>query len=232
MYLAYLAAITHGLTEHAERLKPLIQAPGLEIPEAAPAGAKLMQPPTPIIRTKDGGEKEQGLREEDGTVNWPQLTVPKSAFEGTLAENEATGLAVSDEMLGEAAGDAWDDELDFGDDGPGMLATPWGMNFMSHTSNVLLRRYFSHDLQVHQNSLSQATEQLQAPVAGMTNWTSEMMTIWMWAAAKWLPMVAREAMTSLQHQQLVYRQRRAGSTIRPMPLITSLRVRSRRLCSS
>jgi coatomer protein complex subunit alpha (xenin) len=124
VYLAYLAAVTHGLTEHAERLKPLIQAPGLEIPEAAPAGAKLMQPPTPIIRTKDGSEKEQGLREEDGTVNWPQLTVPKSAFEGTLAENEATGLAVTDDMLGEAAGDAWDDELDFGDDGPGASEQP------------------------------------------------------------------------------------------------------------
>jgi hypothetical protein len=104
--------VTHGLTEHAERLKTLIQTPEPAIPESALVLSKLMQPPTPILRTKDGSE-------EDGSVNWPQLTVPKSAFEGSLADNDATGLTVTDEDLGEAAGDAWDDELDFGDDAPG-----------------------------------------------------------------------------------------------------------------
>lgn len=112
MYLAYLAALTHGLTEHAERLKPLIKIPGADIPEEPPAGAKLMQPPTPIIRTKDGSD---GVREEDVTVNWPQLTVPKSAFEGSFAE-DGKNLTVTDEDLAEAGG-AWDDDgLDFIDE--------------------------------------------------------------------------------------------------------------------
>lgn len=118
VYLAYLTAVTHGLTEHAERLGPLIQ--GATLPEPA-QGAKLLQPPTPIIRTKDGSEKEAGARDDDATVNWPLLTVPKSAFEGSLADTP-DGLAAAQEAYadesGEAAGSGWGDDLDFDDDGP------------------------------------------------------------------------------------------------------------------
>ena len=112
MYLAYLTAVTYGLDEAAERLKPLV--PNAEEVTAV-ASARLLQPPTPIIRTKDGSEKDQGVREEDATVNWPLLTVPKSAFEGTLAETPDMG----EEEYGEPAGDAWGDDLNLDDDMPG-----------------------------------------------------------------------------------------------------------------
>ena len=112
--MAYLAALTHGLTEHVERLEPLVQTPGLSIPKELSASARLLQPPTPIIRTKDGSEKDQGVREEDATVNWPQLTVPKSAFEGTLADTP-DGLTIPDEDYGEVMGEAWDDDLNLDD---------------------------------------------------------------------------------------------------------------------
>mmetsp|Transcript_38434 Transcript_38434/g.85815 ORF Transcript_38434/g.85815 Transcript_38434/m.85815 type:complete len:1259 (-) Transcript_38434:290-4066(-) len=117
VYLAYLTAVTHGLTEDAERLKPLVEATGLEMPDESPASARLLQPPTPIIRTKDGSEKDQGVREEDATVNWPQLTVPKSAFEGSLADTP-DGLSAPEEDYGDAIGDAWGDDLNLDDDAP------------------------------------------------------------------------------------------------------------------
>ena len=121
VYLAYLTAVTHGLTEDAERLKPLVEAPGLEMPDESPASARLLQPPTPIIRTKDGSEKDQGVREEDATVNWPQLTVPKSAFEGSLADTP-DGLSAPEEDYGDAIGDAWGDDLNLDDDAPSTSA--------------------------------------------------------------------------------------------------------------
>ena len=117
-YLAYLTAITHGLEEEAERIKALLEAANLDVPEV-PAGAKLLQPPTPIIRTLDGSEKDLGVKEEDANVNWPQLVVPKSAFEGSLADT-ADAFAAGDEDFGEPAGGAWgDDDLMLDDDMPG-----------------------------------------------------------------------------------------------------------------
>ena len=109
--------MTHGLVDHVERLKPLLDASALDLGDISPPSARLLQPPTPIIRTKDGSEKDQGVREEDANVNWPLLTVPKSAFEGSLADT-ADGLAIADEDLGEAVGDAWGDDLNLDDDAP------------------------------------------------------------------------------------------------------------------
>jgi hypothetical protein len=118
--LAYLTAHTHGLAEEATRLGELLTASGIALPDMAQfKGAKLMQPPTPIIRTKDGSEKDQGVKEEDANVNWPLLTVPKSAFDGTIAETaEGMGRMGAEEFADASAGGAWDDDLDF-DDEPG-----------------------------------------------------------------------------------------------------------------
>ncbi len=117
VYLAYLVAATHGLAEHAERLRPLVEAAGLTVSSEVLEAARLLQPPTPIIRTKDGSEKDQGIREEDATVNWPQLTVPKSAFDGSLADTP-DGLSIRNEEFSEPAGDAWGDDLNLDDDAP------------------------------------------------------------------------------------------------------------------
>lgn len=112
-YLAYLTAATHGLEEQAERLKGSMTS---ALSPDATTSARLLQPPTPIIRTKDGSEKDQGVREEDATVNWPLLTVPKSAFEGSLADT-SDGFVREDEFS-EPAGDAWGDDLNLDDDAP------------------------------------------------------------------------------------------------------------------
>lgn len=125
VYLAYLTAATHGLVDETARLAELLEANNIALPDMSSfkKTAKLLQPPTPIMRTKDGSEKDQGIKEEDANVNWPLLTVPKSAFEGTIAET-AEGMGrmgdVGNDEYGDASGGAWDDDLDFGDDdGPG-----------------------------------------------------------------------------------------------------------------
>lgn len=104
VYLAHLTAVTHGLDDEVARLAPLVETLELPTPTAAD-GAKLLQPPTPIMRTRDGSEK--GETPETANVNWPLLTVPKSAFEGTLAETADT---LADEEFSEPAGGAWGDE--------------------------------------------------------------------------------------------------------------------------
>ena len=60
--LAYLTAATHGLDEDAARLSEAATAAGLELPALPdPATARLLQPPTPIMRAD----------------NWPLLALPK-----------------------------------------------------------------------------------------------------------------------------------------------------------
>ena len=83
--------------------------------------ATLLQPPTPIVRAKEGSENA-GLREEDANVNWPQLVVSKSVFEGSLSETPDVGTSFADAVddMSEAVGNAWgDDDLNLGDDIPG-----------------------------------------------------------------------------------------------------------------
>lgn len=63
--LAYVTAATHGLAEDAERLAAALP----ELPALEP-GARLLLPPTPILKEH----------------NWPLLTVSKGFF-----ENLATG---------------------------------------------------------------------------------------------------------------------------------------------
>lgn len=76
--MAYITAITHGLTEEAQALAAKING---EAPEPL-KNAQLLQPPTPIMRVHES--------------NWPLLTVSKGYFEGAMREEErkvASGLA-------------------------------------------------------------------------------------------------------------------------------------------
>jgi len=115
-YLAYLTAVTHGLTEEAERLKPQVEGLGVELPVGPAPDAKNLQPPTPILRTRDSSEQDkEGRGAEDVTVNWPQLTVPKSAFEGSITDVLAG--AEDEEYEDAAGGGAWgEDDLDLDDE--------------------------------------------------------------------------------------------------------------------
>ena len=65
--MAYATAATHGLSEEAERL-----ADGLEDVPELDDNARLLLPPTPILK-------------ED---NWPLLTVSKGFFENLVATNK------------------------------------------------------------------------------------------------------------------------------------------------
>mmetsp|Transcript_13211 Transcript_13211/g.21715 ORF Transcript_13211/g.21715 Transcript_13211/m.21715 type:complete len:889 (+) Transcript_13211:159-2825(+) len=107
--LAYLTASTHGLQEDADRLRQLLEAAGQPVPAPA-APPVLLQPPTPILRQED----------------WPLCRVTQSTFadymDGTAAEVQAEAAA-DPFNAGEAAGAAWDDDLDFDEDGgPGGAA--------------------------------------------------------------------------------------------------------------
>lgn len=87
--LAYLTAAVHGLTETAERLAADLgdSLPALPNPDEA----KLLMPPTPILR-------------ED---NWPLLVVSKGFFDGAFVDEGKPG-----EGDDEAAGHTWGDEFD------------------------------------------------------------------------------------------------------------------------
>eukprot|EP00798_Chlamydomonas_sp_ICE-L_P024535 gene24536-10140_t len=99
--LAYVGAATHGLTEDAERIAAALGEDAL--PEL-PASAKLLVPPTPILK-------------ED---NWPLLTVNKGFFETLAAKDAVTSGTAAVAGMGELDADAlegagWgDDELDLG----------------------------------------------------------------------------------------------------------------------
>ena len=68
--LAYVTAKTHGLEDEAAELAEKLE----ELPEVDPS-AKLLMPPTPILR-------------ED---NWPLLTVSKGFFENLAAAKTGKG---------------------------------------------------------------------------------------------------------------------------------------------
>lgn len=105
VYLAFLTASCHGLTEEAARLQSLLPE-GLDLSASLSQTAVNLQPPTPIYRSREGADGEH-------TVNWPLLTVPKSAFEGSILDS----YEAPDEEYADAAGDAWgDDDLLLDDD--------------------------------------------------------------------------------------------------------------------
>eukprot|EP00752_Nemacystus_decipiens_P007324 g6553.t1 len=92
--LAYLTAATHGLEEDAGRLRELLEAQGMPIPETRPDAA-LLQPPTPIVRTD----------------NWPLLAVSRGPMQNSNIEERA------DDGGDEPTGEEWDVDLDLDDDG-------------------------------------------------------------------------------------------------------------------
>ncbi|KAI7840084.1 hypothetical protein COHA_006214 [Chlorella ohadii] len=98
--LAYVTAATHGLAEEAERLGEQL---GELRPRVDAAHARLLAPPTPVMR-------------ED---NWPLLTVSKGFFE-TLATKDSERAKGAAGGAAAAAAAAME-ELDLGDVGAG-----WG----------------------------------------------------------------------------------------------------------
>eukprot|EP00850_Spirogloea_muscicola_P013255 SM000089S23811 [mRNA] locus=s89:157950:162915:- [translate_table: standard] len=90
--LAYVTAAVHGLSEAAERLAAELGDNLPPLPEKEEA--RLLQPPTPILREN----------------NWPLLLVSKGFFDGAFAD----GGGVAAEGEEEAAG-AWGEELEIAD---------------------------------------------------------------------------------------------------------------------
>ena len=109
--LAYITALTYGLTEQAEALSQQLTAAGLPLPEPLSPAPKMLYPALPISRDS----------------NWPLLTVSKGTFERTLAGGGGGG-ATADSGLGDAGldlddmdgGGGWgDDDLDLDGTGGG-----------------------------------------------------------------------------------------------------------------
>eukprot|EP00897_Mesotaenium_endlicherianum_P007973 jgi/Mesen1/7203/ME000371S06296 len=90
--VAYLTAAVHGLTESAERLAAVLGDSVPPVPAAE--DAKLLIPPTPILRDD----------------NWPLLVVSKGFFEGAIAEGD-----MDEAQDDEPAAGAWGDDLDIPD---------------------------------------------------------------------------------------------------------------------
>lgn len=112
--LAYIAAQSHGLPEHAEKLLPLLEGADLAVPKGNADKETLLQPPTAIIR----GE------------NWPLLSVAKSALSDIQgastsaapgpSSSNLTSMAMDGEEEGDELGNWGDDDDDddlFGDEG-------------------------------------------------------------------------------------------------------------------
>ncbi|KAJ3234584.1 hypothetical protein HDU81_001312 [Chytriomyces hyalinus] len=109
--LAYLAAKTHGLEEEAASI---LAESGLDYEPAIPQNGELLKPPAPILKQID--------------LNWPQLTVARSFFEGGISQGEQGSSSIAapvplDESALEDVGD-WDadDDLDLPGDGPAKQA--------------------------------------------------------------------------------------------------------------
>ena len=94
--LAYMAALTHGLTETAESLAAQLAAAGRPIPSPINSEPLMLYPPLPILRDS----------------NWPLLTVTKGTFEHGLGDVPAdSGLHDAGDPMDDAGG-GWGDDLD------------------------------------------------------------------------------------------------------------------------
>ncbi|KAI8840970.1 coatomer WD associated region-domain-containing protein [Chytriomyces cf. hyalinus JEL632] len=109
--LAYLAAKTHGLEEEAASI---LAESGLDYEPVIPQNGELLKPPAPILKQID--------------LNWPQLTVARSFFEGGISQGEQGNSSIAapvplDDSALEDVGD-WDadDDLDLPGDGPSKQA--------------------------------------------------------------------------------------------------------------
>lgn len=100
--LAYMAALTYGLTEQAEALAAQLVAQGLPVPTPLTATPKLLFPALPITRES----------------NWPLLTVSKGTFErglegaSAMGAQESAGLDSTMVDVEDVAGGGWGDDHD------------------------------------------------------------------------------------------------------------------------
>ena len=103
--LAYLTAVTHGLTAEAAALRNAIPEEKLPLPNPK---AELLQPPPPIHPCED---------------NWPLLAVSRGFFEGAMAAAKVgTGTAAPMDFIaesGEIGDEGWgdDNDLELDEDG-------------------------------------------------------------------------------------------------------------------
>lgn len=108
--LAYVAAVTHGLSEEEERLQALLIEAEVPVPqvEAGASEAALLMPPNPIYR--------------DANENWPLLEVSKSIISQALQDGvipDGADLSAYNETVDESQGhEVTDDGFadDFNDD--------------------------------------------------------------------------------------------------------------------
>lgn len=87
--LAYITAVTHGLTEVADSIRQMMEEEELTIPEVDTSKASLLMPPISVLQES----------------NWPLLEMPRSKFD-KLMEEEAkneTILDVEEEIHSPAA---------------------------------------------------------------------------------------------------------------------------------
>jgi len=121
--LAYLTAKTHGMLEHAERIKSRLESrlaesqPPQQQQEQAPnvvdeklpfvRGARMMLPPMPMLRNEEG--------------TWPLLAPARGPFDAFLTSSDASQLAatsyIPDESIEESSaelGEGWNDEEESG----------------------------------------------------------------------------------------------------------------------
>ena len=109
--LAYMTALTYGLTEQAEALAAQLTAAGIALPTPLTDAPRLLYPALPITRES----------------NWPLLTVSKGPFDQAVSGGGAGGsdpFGASDGLDlddGAGGGGGWgdDDVLDLGDGPPG-----------------------------------------------------------------------------------------------------------------
>lgn len=100
--LAYITAVTHGLTDVAQSLAAQLTSSGRVIPTPINVESKMLYPPLPILRES----------------NWPLLTVTKGTFEHGLAEGPSDSSLHADLDDNDAAG-GWGDDLDLNLGGSG-----------------------------------------------------------------------------------------------------------------
>lgn len=120
--LAYITAVTHGLQDIAETIRPILEEEELVVPEVDPSKASLLMPPISVLQES----------------NWPLLEMPRSKFDKLMDEevkNESTiemeesdesesmesveesTPQVEEELLVSDGDDGWnDDDLVFSDE--------------------------------------------------------------------------------------------------------------------
>lgn len=92
--LAYLTAATHGLLEQAQILREQLEEQGKPVPEV-PSNARLLLPPTPILR----GDIGEGAGEIlESRKNWPLLNIGRDPLAGFDLDSAEAIAAVEEDL--------------------------------------------------------------------------------------------------------------------------------------